>query len=115
MQNKLVSVLPRERLQENGSLNGQPEGQEEDVFSYEGVTGTLQRGEQPDQIMNGHAPDSFKVSVQEIPVPEGDLGDERPKGTSKHTKEEPEGELPARREPEHYQGPEDDFSWLDAD
>ncbi len=114
-QNKLMSVLPRERLQENGLLEGHSEGQEETVLSSEGATNSPSNTVQPDPNMNRHAPDAVELSVQENPVPEGDFEDERSNGTSKHTKEEPEGELPARREPEHYQGPEDDFSWLDAD
>jgi hypothetical protein len=115
MEKRLVSVLPRERLQENGSLKEHAEGREEVVSSSEDVTNSSLVGEQTAQRMNGHAPDEVKMSVQEIPVPEGDLGDERPKGTSKHTKEESEAQPPARRELRYYQGPEDDFSWLDAD
>lgn len=114
-QNRLVSVLPRERLQENGFLEGHSEGQEEAVLSSEDVTDSPSSIEQPDPNMNRHAPDAVELSVQEIPVPEGDLEDERPNGTSKHTKEESEVEPRVRREPTHYQGPEDDFSWLDAD
>jgi hypothetical protein len=112
MEKRLVSVLPRERLQENGSLKEHAECREEVVSSSEDVTNSPLVGEQTTQRMNGHAPDEVKMSVQEIPVPEGDLVDERPKGTSKHTKEESEAQPPARRELRYYQGPEDDFSAL---
>lgn len=92
MRNRLVSVLPRERLQENGSLEGHSDEQGGDVFSTEGVTESERGAEQTAQTVNGHATQPDSVSSHEIPVPQGDLGEEQTNGISKHTKEEPHGQ-----------------------
>ena len=88
----LLSVDPRDRLQENGSLNGHDEDQEADVFSSEDGAKLCSDPEQPVQVMNGHRPQPDAVSVQEIPVPESDLVDERTTDTKKSTDKEPHGQ-----------------------
>jgi len=86
--NRLFSVHPRDRLQENGSLKGHDQAEGADVFSSESGADAAQ----PVEIMNGHRPQSDNLSVQEIPVTEGDLEEERTKDKKKHTKEEPHGQ-----------------------
>jgi hypothetical protein len=67
----LLSIHPRERLQELDLRTDNSVDEGASVFSSEGG--------QPAQEMNGHQPDPEQDVRSRIPVPEGDLGDERTK------------------------------------
>lgn len=75
----LLSVHPRERLQELDLRTDTSAGRSELVRSSEPV--------QPVQNMNGQHPESEKDVRSKIPVPESDLGDERSTDKNGHGKE----------------------------
>ena len=117
----LLSVQPRERLQEQGNVKGHEDNQKADVFSNESATGSVS-GEPPStRKLNGQTENSGGMSFQKIPVTDSDLEVERTNAPKKRTHKEPPTfsgeaeELPARREMNYYQGPEDDYSALDPD
>ena len=177
---------PRNPLQEQEKATDKGESPEDVVHSFLEGGDDGAAGDRPIPKSNGHSPNHESLSIAQIPVPEGDLGEKWPKDTSKQTKESPhdqrtpvratpssapeveegaeegrplgaqvpggqdaEGsalgddsdlevddrrpsdhpdvaeqgspvqrhdvDAPARRELNQYQGPEDDFSWLDGD
>lgn len=80
----LLSVVPRERLQEQEITTDKPSLPEYDVRrSAEG---------QPVPDNDGHRSDQEQDVRRSFPVPEGDLGERGTKDTSKHTKESPHGQ-----------------------
>ncbi len=120
--NRFLSVIPRERLQQQGSVKGHQEAPESDVHCSEADLEENAEGIQPTHEKNGHAPNPENLSIAQNPVPEGDLEEEGQKGASKRTKGEadekrataeeiPSPEVEGKEGPElgQYQGDETDW------
>jgi hypothetical protein len=86
--NRFLSVIPRDRLQQQGSVKGHQEAPESDVHCSEADLEENAEGIQPTHEKNGHAPNPENLSIAQNPVPEGDLEEEGQKGASKRTKGE---------------------------
>jgi hypothetical protein len=120
--NRFFSIVPRDRLQQQGSSNGQVEALDATVHCSEADLAENAEGIQPTHERNGHAPNPESLSIAQNPVPEGDLGEKGLKDTSKRTKGEadekrataeeiPSPEVEGKEGPElgQYQGDETDW------
>jgi len=90
--NRFLSILPRERLQEQGSTKGHEETSEGAVHCPESEAPTSLKLTQPDPNRKGHGPNHENLSIAQIPVPESDLGEQGHRDTKQHTKEELHGQ-----------------------